>query len=133
MAKKEINTEVKKAIDELFEKQKQDLYEIFAEETFDLTFDEREKLVDSKIDKARCEILEAHIAQDPDGMLKNKGLPDELTQCLCGNSAILSRDERTGDIKTYEREIRTKRGTIKVKEHGYFCCKCRKIFFPSEG
>ncbi|MCK4423037.1 MAG: hypothetical protein KAV18_03095 [Candidatus Omnitrophica bacterium] len=133
MVKKEITPEVKKAIDELFEKQKQDLYEIFAEETFDLTFDEREKLIDSKIDKARCEILEKHIAQDPDGVFKNKGIPDELAECLCGNSAILSRDERTGDIKIYEREIKTKRGAIKVKEHGYFCCKCRKIFFPSEG
>lgn len=133
MVQRKKNSEVDQRIDKMVDKYREELKEIFAEETFDLTFDQREKLVDSKIDKARCEILEAHIAQDPDGLLKNKGLPDELTQCLCGNSAILSRDERTGDIKIYEREIKTKRGTIKVKEHGYFCCRCRKIFFPSEG
>jgi hypothetical protein len=133
MVEREKKSEVEQKIDKMVDKYREELKELFAEETFDLTFDQREKLIDSKIDKARCEILEKHIEQDPDGIFKNKGIPDELAQCLCGNSAILCRDERTGDRKIYDREIKTKHGIVKTKEYGYHCCKCRKIFFPSEG
>lgn len=131
MVKKEIDPEVKKAIDELIEKQREDLYKIFAKDTFNLTFDEREKLIDSKIDIHRCEILQRHIEKDPDGISKNNYTPDETVLCACGTCATLSRDEN-GDIKAYERKIKTKHGVVQVTEYGYSCPKCRKVFFPSK-
>lgn len=129
--KKEKKSEVDRAIDKMVKEYRQELREIFAKDTFDLTFDEREKLIDSKIDKARCEILEKHIEKDPDGISKNNNNPDEVSSCICGSCATLCRDEK-GNIKIYEREIKTKRGPITVQEHGYYCSKCRKIFFPSK-
>lgn len=129
MEKQEITPEVKKAIDELIESQRQDLYEIFAKETFDLTFDEREKLIDSKIDIHRCEILQRHLEKDPDG-ISEENEPEETSECACGNSGILKRDE-DGNIKIYKRDVKTKRGLVTIQEYGYFCSKCRKVFFPS--
>lgn len=124
-------SEVEQTINELVKEYRHELEEIFAKDTFNLTFDERENLIDRKIDKGRCQILEKHIEEDPDGISKNDNKPDEVSSCICGSCATLCRDEK-GDIKIFEREIKTKRGVIKVTEHGYFCSKCRKIFFPSK-
>lgn len=109
---------------------KEHLDKIFAPETFDLTFDEREKLIDRVLDKERCKTLEEHIEKDPDGVTKNNYHPDETCLCYCGVCATLSRDDK-GNPKIYNREIKTKRGIITTKEHGYYCSKCRKVFFPS--
>jgi hypothetical protein len=122
-------TEADQTIEELVKEYRQGLEEIFAKDTFKLTFDEREKLIDHKIDKGRCRILEKHIEEDPDGISQNDNKPDEVSRCICGSCATLCRDEN-GDTKIFEREIKTKRGPIKVKEHGYYCSKCRKLFFP---
>ena len=128
---KQKKSEVDLAIDEIVKEYRQELREIFAKETFNLTFDEREKLIDRKMDKGRRQILEKHIEKDPDGISKNNNNPDEVSRCICGSCATLCRDE-DGDIKVFEREIKTKRGPVAIKEHGYFCSKCRKIFFPSK-
>lgn len=129
--KKKIDPEVKKAVDKLIEAKREELYEIFAEETFNLTFDQREKLIDSKLDKQRCEVLEKHIEEDPDGIARSNNKPQEVSKCICGGCATLCRDEK-GNPKIFERDIKTKRGPVTVKEYGYYCSKCRKIFFPSE-
>lgn len=129
MAKGKKKSEVDKTINDMVEKYRDKLKEIFAKDTFNLTFDEREKLIDGKIDKARCEILEKHLEKDPGNKCKPNYSPDETEICLCGNPATLCRDDN-GNRKIFEREIKTKNGLVKVTEYGYFCSKCRKVFFP---
>jgi hypothetical protein len=116
--------------EKMLQKFKDRLDKLFAPETFDLTFDEREKLIDAMLDKGRCEVLEEHIEKDPHGIAKNDYTPDETQSCHCGACAPLCRDAH-GNPKFFEREVKTKRGSIKTKEYGYFCSKCRKVFFPS--
>ncbi|MBI4689007.1 MAG: hypothetical protein HY754_01845 [Nitrospirae bacterium] len=99
-------------------------------DTFDLSFDEREKLIDGKVDKGRCKILQKHIEEDPEGISVNNYHPEETSLCLCGACTTLCRDEK-GDIKIFSRQIKSKRGVVDVKEYGYYCSKCRKVFFPS--
>ena len=50
-------SEVEQTIDEMVKEYKQQLEEIFAKDTFKLTFDEREKLIDGKIDKKRMRTI----------------------------------------------------------------------------
>ncbi|MCX6005327.1 MAG: hypothetical protein NT082_06615 [Chloroflexi bacterium] len=127
MSKTDVDPEVKKAIDEIVEAEREDLYELFSKEKFDLTFDQREKLIDTKLKEKACKILEKHIEFDPDGVSKE---PDETTVCHCGACAKLCRDN-DGHIKIFSREIKTKQGIVEVEEHGYYCHCCRKVFFPS--
>jgi hypothetical protein len=130
MEHKKKTSDVEHLKQELLEKYKKHLDKLFAPETFNLTFDEREKLIDSLLDKGRCEVLEEHIEKDPDGIAKNDYHPDETQLCRCGSCAILCKDKE-GKVRIFEREIKTKRGIVTVKEHGYYCSKCRKVFFPS--
>ena len=132
MPKKKLTNEEKEIIDELTEAHRKHLYEIFTKDTFKLSFDEREKLISGKMDKEVCKILEKHIEEDPQGICKKKKkIPDETCLCPCGREAILKTDKK-GTPKIFEREIKTASGTIKVEEYGYYCSKCRKIFFPSQ-
>jgi len=130
MKQKKKRSDVEQAKEELVEKFKVRVDRLFAPETFDLTFDEREKLMDTMLDKGRCEVLEEHIEKDPNGISKNDYNPDETQLCHCGRCAQICKDEN-GTVKTFEREIKTKRGIVKTKEHGYYCSHCRKVFFPS--
>lgn len=127
MSTKDVDPEIKKAIDEMVEAEREDLYELFSKEKFELTFDQREKLIDTKLKKKACQMLEKHIELDPDGVSSE---PDETTVCHCGACAKLCRDAR-GAIRTFTREIKTKQGMVEVSEHGYYCPACRKVFFPS--
>ena len=68
MTEKKVTQEVKETVDELIEKHKEHLYEIFAQDTFKLTFDEREKLIGGKMKDETCKILEKHIEEDPQGI-----------------------------------------------------------------
>ena len=52
------------------------------------------------------------------------GIEDKATRIARGK-------DENGTVKTFEREIKTKRGIVKTKEHGYYCSHCRKVFFPS--
>ena len=67
-------SEVDQTIDEMVKEYRQQLEEIFAKETFDLTFDEREKLIDGKFDKRRRTILKKLIEKDSDGRNKQTGV-----------------------------------------------------------
>lgn len=127
---KKVPDEVKKTIEELAEKYKEKLYEIFAKDTFDLTFDEREKLIDTKIDTCRGDIIETHIDNDRKKNFRNDN-PLETYLCNCGRESVLCKDTK-GNPKIFERTIQTKRGPVKIKEYGYYCSKCRRSFFPSK-
>jgi hypothetical protein len=127
MTEKKVDPEVKKAVDEIVEAEREELYELFSEENFNLTFDQREKVIDTKLKEKACKLLEKHIELDPDGISKN---PDETTLCHCGACSKLCRDTE-GHIKTFKREIKTKQGIVEVEEYQYYCSKCRKVFFPS--
>jgi len=124
--KKKIDIEETKK--ELVEAYKTKVDKIFDSATYDLTFDEREKLIDGEMDEDRCKVLEKHIENDPIS-ISNKD-PDDTCVCPCGRCGTLCRDEQ-GNPKIVEREIKTKRGTVKIKEYGYYCSHCRKVFFPS--
>ncbi|MBI4689008.1 MAG: hypothetical protein HY754_01850 [Nitrospirae bacterium] len=58
--------DVEQTIEELVSEYRKELKEIFSKDTFDLSFDEREKLIDGKVDKGRCKILQKHIEEDPE-------------------------------------------------------------------
>lgn len=122
--------DVEQRIEELVGEYRKELREIFSEDTFDLTFDEREKLIDGKMDRGRCKVLQKHIEDDPDGISMNNYNPEETGLCRCGTCATLCRDEK-GNTKIFSRQIKTKRGVVDVKEYGYYCSGCRKVFFPS--
>lgn len=128
---KKLDGDVKTAIDELIEKHRTHLYEIFADNTFTLTFDEREKMIGGKMKEEICKILEKHIEKDPMGVHKNEDNPDETCLCPCGTEAVLCRD-KNGKPRIFEREIKTKDGLVKIQEYGYYCSKCRKVFFSPE-
>lgn len=67
-------SEVEQTIDEMVKEYKQQLEEIFAKDTFKLTFDEREKLIDGKIDKKRMRtILKKLIEKERDEKNKQIG------------------------------------------------------------
>jgi len=127
MSTKDVDPKIKKAIDEMVEAEREELYKLFSKDTFDLTFDQREKLIGTEFKKKACQALEKHIELDPDGVSTE---PDETTVCHCGACAKLCRGSE-GIIKTFTREIKTKQGIVKVCEHGYYCPHCRKVFFPS--
>lgn len=130
MVVKKNEQEMNETIEKLVNEYRAELKEVFSKDTFELTFDEREKLIDSKVDKSRCKILEEHIEKDPAGIYKNNKHPDETSLCHCGTCSPLFRDNK-GNPKLFDREIKTKRGIVNVKEYGYYCAICRKVFFPS--
>ncbi len=103
--------------------------EVFSKDTFNLTFDEREKLIFGKFKEESREMLEKQIAQDPQSAKKNT-TPAESVLCHCGTEANLVKDE-DGNPKIYKRQVTTKTGPIKIQEYGYYCSKDRKVFFPS--
>ena len=122
--------EVKKTVEELTEKYRNKVYEIFSKDTFKLTFDEREKLIDEKVDSCRSDLIETHIEKDRKETY-NDDKPNETYLCICGRESIL-RKNKAGDPQIFERTLQTKRGTVKIKEYGYYCSKCRNVFFPSK-
>ncbi len=126
--KTKIDIESKKK--ELVEKYKKYIDEIFDSSTFNSTFDEIEKFVDSKFEKNRNEVIEKRIEHDPDGISTNDYNPHETCACICGACATLCRND-DGTVKIMERDIKTKRGIVKTREYGYYCSHCRKVFFPS--
>jgi hypothetical protein len=125
MKKKE--NDIEKVKEELRKAYNKHLDKIFAPETFNLSFDEREKLIDEAMLEERNDIIEEHIEKDPKG---TACAPVETCMCPCGTEAPLCKD-KDGSPRIFEREIKTKSGPIKVKEYGYYCSKDRKIFFPS--
>jgi hypothetical protein len=130
MARKKLSDEVEKQIDALMEKHRENLYEVFDQDTFGLTFDEREKLISGKMKHEICEILEKHIKEDPQGICGNSE-PDESCLCDCGTEALLCRDEH-GNIKIHKRVLKTKSGPVTEEEYGYYCSKCRRLFFSTK-
>lgn len=130
MKRKKERVDAEETINELVDAYREHLREIFAKDTFELSFDEREKLIDGKVQKERNRIIEEHIEKDPEGISKNNNNPDETSLCACKTEGILCRDKE-GKVKIFKRTIQTKRGPVKIKEYGYYCTKCRKIFFPS--
>jgi len=120
--------DIQKVKGDLMKKYEEHLDEIFANGTYDLTFDQREKLISKKLEKETTEIMERHIEKDPKGVSKE---PAETWLCMCQTEAVLCRDPE-GNPVIYERHIQTKSGPVLVKEYGYYCTKDRKIFFPSQ-
>jgi DNA replication initiation complex subunit (GINS family) len=129
MTVKKKKIDIEKTKKEMLEVYKRKLDKIFDNSTYDLTFDEREKLIDSELDEDRCKVLEEHIESDPASIINKE--PDDTCVCPCGRCATLYRDDQ-GNPKILERTIKTKRGTVNIKEYGYYCSHCRKVFFPSE-
>lgn len=117
--------------EELVEECEKDLEEIAKSTDRPLTFDEIEKLVDEKLDTARNEVIAKIVENKQEKKMRSNGEPEETSICICGTEATISRDSK-GKIKIFEREIETKKGTVKMKEYGYYCTKCRKVFFPSK-
>lgn len=115
----------------LIEKYEGDLDEILKASDRPLTFDEIEKLVDEKMDTARNEVIQKIIEKKQEKETCKNGEPEETSVCVCGTEVTLCRDKK-GNPKLFERELQTKRGSIKQKEFGYYCPKCRKVFFPSK-
>ena len=103
--------------------------EVFSKNTFNMTFDEREKLIFGKFKEESRQVLEEHIAEDPQSA-KTDTEPSASILCHCGTEADLVKDE-SGNPKIFNRDIMTKNGSITIEEHGYYCSKDRKIFFPS--
>ena len=131
MTRKNLSDETEQKIEELVEQHREHLREIFSEDTFNLTFDEREKLISGKMKKETCKVLEKHIKDDPKGICEQNHKPDESCLCDCNTEALLCRDE-DGNIKIFEREIKTKDGPVMTKEFGYDCPKCRSLFFSTK-
>ena len=122
------NEETKQGLVEEYEK---DIDEIFKASDKPLTFDEIEKLVDEKMDTARNEVIQKIIEKKQEKETRKNGEPEETSICICGTEVTLCRDKK-GNPETFKRELHTKRGHIKQKEFGYYCPKCRKVFFPSK-
>ena len=115
----------------LLEEYEEELEEIFKSKDRPLTFDEIEKLVDEKMDRARNEIIQKVVENEWRKKIRKNGEPEETSICVCGTEVTLCRDKK-GNAKIFERELHTKRGHIKQKEFGYYCPECRKIFFPAK-
>ena len=128
--KEKERSDLKKIKRELIESYEKHLDEIFDSKTFNLSFDEREQLISGKMKKETNSVIEQHVEKDPEGISKNDYKPDETCMCPCGTEAILRRD-KDGKPMIFEREIKTKDGPVKIREHGYYSSKCRKVFFPS--
>ena len=128
--KEKERSDLKKIKRELIESYEKHLDEIFDSKTFNLSFDEREQLISGKMKKETNSVIEQHVEKDPEGISKNDYKPDETCMCPCGTEAILRRD-KDGKPMIFEREIKTKDGPVKIREYGYYCSKCRKVFFPS--
>jgi len=126
MDKKDMD--IQKTKDDLMEAYKKHLDEIFSDENFKLTFDQRERLIDEKLKKETTEIIEKHIEKDPKGVSHS---PAETCLCPCGTEAVLCKDSE-GDPIVYERQLKTKNGPVTVKEYGYYCSTDRKFFFLTE-
>ena len=131
MIEKKEKGKSEKVKSELLEAYKKHLDEIFDQDTFNLTFDEREKLISEKMKDETCKVIEKHIKEDPKGISGNKHNPEESCLCECNTEALLCRDEQS-NIKIFKREIKTKSGPVIVGEHGYYCTKCRKLFFSTK-
>ena len=127
---KKESSDAKNTIDDLVDNYRKQLEEIFSKDTFNLSFDEREQLISGKMKKETNNVIEQHIEKDPEGISKNDYKPDETYMCPCGTEAVLCRD-KDGKPRIFERKIKTKDGPVKIREHGYYCSKCRKVFFPS--
>lgn len=112
----------------LLEKYSQQLDELFASETFNLSFDERERLITGKLDESALVILEEHLQRDPESTEQNTS-PAPSALCYCGAESNLILDEN-GCPKKHRREIKAKTGPVMVEEYGYLCSCCRRIFFP---
>ncbi len=128
MTIKKKRIDIEKTKKEIIDVYKRKLDKIFDSSTYNLTFDELEKLIDSELDEDRCKVLEEHIENNPTNIGSKD--PDSTFVCPCGRCAALCRDEE-GNPKIVERDIKTKRGIVKIKEYGYYCSHCRKVFFPS--
>jgi len=131
MVKKDETGKSEKVKSELLEAYKKHLDEIFDQDTFDLTFDEREKLISKKMKKETCKVLEEHIKKDPQGISGHNEAPDESCLCDCNTEALLCRDEN-GNPKIFKREIKTKSGPVETGKYGYNCPKCRRLFFSTK-
>ena len=131
MTDKNETNDVKKEMDKMTEKYRERLHKIFSKDTFKLSFDEREKLISGEMKEETCDVLEKHIEEDPEGISKADSEPDDTCICVCGTESILRRD-KDGHPRIYKRTIQTKSGPVEIKEHGYYCSKCRKVFFPSQ-
>lgn len=115
----------------LVEDYEKDLDEIFKSNDRPLTFDEIEKLVDEKMDTARNEVIQKVIEIEQEKKTQENGDPEETSICICGTEVLICTDKK-GNPEIYERKLQTKKGYVKMKEYGYYCPKCRKIFFPSK-
>lgn len=103
--------------------------ETFTKDTFQLTFSEREKLIFGQFKEEARQVLEAHIAHDPQSAMADP-MPAESILCHCGTEANLIKDEY-GHPKIFERSVATENGAIQIQEYGYYCSTERKTFFPS--
>jgi len=119
--KKELVEEYEKHLEEIFKSKKDS----------PLTFDEIENLVDGEMDTARSDIIRKVMENELEEKIHKGIKPEETSICICGTEVTICRDKQ-GKVKIFERPIQTKRGPVKLKEYGYYCPKCRKIFFPSE-
>lgn len=120
---------IKKGLEEEYEKDLAE--EVFKSKDRPLTFDEIEDLIDKKMDRSRNKIIQEVIEKGQSKKMKANGGPEETSVCVCGTEVTLCRDDK-GNPKVYEKQIQTKRGYVKLKEYGYYCSKCRKVFFPSK-
>ncbi len=127
---KKEKTDREETINELVDEYREQLRNIFNETKSKRTFDEIEKLVDEKIDAERSNIISKCIEEEIEKFSKNKD-PEQTCLCVCNTEAILCKDKEE-KLKIFERTLQTKRGPVKMKEYGYYCSKCRKIFFPSK-
>lgn len=123
--------DVEETIERLVEEYKEQLRELFKHRKTPLTFDELEKLVDEKLDTNRNEVIEKIVENEQEKNIRSNGEPEETSVCVCGTEVTICRDKK-GNPKIFERKLQTKRGHVKLKEYGYYCPKCRKIFFPSK-
>jgi uncharacterized protein YqkB len=128
--KTQAHDNIQKIKKELMNEYAAHLDEIFAKDTFEMTFDEREKLISGKFAEESTKVIEKHLEKDPQGVCDDN-IPSETCLCPCGTIAILCKTEE-GLPKIFEREMQTKNGPLKIKEYGYYCPKDRKIFFPSQ-
>lgn len=131
MSREKGSGSIEKTKEDLLERYEKDLGEIFKHKNTGLTFDELEKLVDEKMDTARSDILQMLVEREQERKSAEGIEPEETCICVCGTEVRLCRD-KGGNPKIFERTVQTKRGPVKIKESGYYCSKCRKIFFPSE-
>jgi len=112
----------------LLEKHAKRLDEFFAKETFEMTFDAREKMIYGGMEKDMCDILDWHLQEDPHSIVEGQ-CPEETIVCSCGRTATLIRDDK-GNPRVHEKKIMTRTGPVTVREYGYYCASERKLFSP---